>query len=194
MIKTPRFRCTMAAWRRPAATSWMPLTLPTRSPSSTPRNRTGSGRERRQDAAPGSRCQLRASEVRPGLGDRSPRRRDRFPDRYRSEEEPANAWKVVQTLKAAGGGQLFLEDASEVVKNLWVDAPLNPDPKPSRNRSPCSTSTTSTRASNCCRSGGGPASRMVPSASSSRNTTRPATKSGSRCGAAPARVGDRRRR
>jgi nitrite reductase (NO-forming) / hydroxylamine reductase len=37
------------------------------------------------------------------------------------------AWRVVQTLKAAGGGQLFLKTHPNS-KNLWVDAPLNPDP------------------------------------------------------------------
>ena len=44
------------------------------------------------------------------------------------KKNPANAWKVVQTLKAAGGGQLFLKTHPKS-KNLWVDAPLNPDPK-----------------------------------------------------------------
>ena len=43
------------------------------------------------------------------------------------KKNPANAWKVVQTLKAAGGGQLFLKTHPKS-KNLWVDAPLNPDP------------------------------------------------------------------
>jgi len=38
-----------------------------------------------------------------------------------------NAWKVVQTLKSAGGGSLFLKTHPKS-KNLWVDAPLNPDP------------------------------------------------------------------
>jgi nitrite reductase (NO-forming)/hydroxylamine reductase len=38
-----------------------------------------------------------------------------------------NAWKVVQTLKGAGGGSLFLKTHPKS-KNLWVDAPLNPDP------------------------------------------------------------------
>jgi nitrite reductase (NO-forming) / hydroxylamine reductase len=38
-----------------------------------------------------------------------------------------DAWRVVQTLKAAGGGQLFLKTHPNS-KNLWVDAPLNPDP------------------------------------------------------------------
>ncbi|MBK7952666.1 MAG: c-type cytochrome [Candidatus Accumulibacter sp.] len=38
-----------------------------------------------------------------------------------------SAWKVVQTLKGAGGGSLFLKTHPKS-KNLWVDAPLNPDP------------------------------------------------------------------
>ena len=43
------------------------------------------------------------------------------------KKQPQHAWKVVQTLKAAGGGQLFLKTHPKS-KNLWVDAPLNPDP------------------------------------------------------------------
>ena len=37
------------------------------------------------------------------------------------------AWKVVQTLKGSGGGSLFIKTHPKS-KNLWVDAPLNPDP------------------------------------------------------------------
>jgi nitrite reductase (NO-forming)/hydroxylamine reductase len=36
-------------------------------------------------------------------------------------------WKVVQTLKGSGGGSLFLKTHPKS-RNLWVDAPLNPDP------------------------------------------------------------------
>ena len=43
------------------------------------------------------------------------------------EKQPQYAWKVVQTLKAAGGGSLFLKTHPKS-KNLWVDVPLNPDP------------------------------------------------------------------
>ena len=39
-----------------------------------------------------------------------------------------NAWKVVQTLKAQGGGNLFIKTHPKS-SNLWVDTPLNPDPK-----------------------------------------------------------------
>ncbi len=39
-----------------------------------------------------------------------------------------NAWKVVRTLKAQGGGSLFIKTHPKS-KNLWVDTPLNPDAK-----------------------------------------------------------------
>jgi nitrite reductase (NO-forming)/hydroxylamine reductase len=39
-----------------------------------------------------------------------------------------HAWKVVRTLKGQGGGSLFVKTHPKS-KNLWVDAPLNPDPK-----------------------------------------------------------------
>ncbi len=38
------------------------------------------------------------------------------------------AWKVVRTLKGQGGGSLFIKTHPHS-KNLWVDTPLNPDPK-----------------------------------------------------------------
>ena len=41
------------------------------------------------------------------------------------EKNPANAWKVVRTLKAQGGGSLFIKTHPKS-KNLWVDSPLNP--------------------------------------------------------------------
>jgi len=40
----------------------------------------------------------------------------------------AEAWKVVRTLKAQGGGNLFIKTHPKS-SNLWVDTPLNPDPK-----------------------------------------------------------------
>lgn len=40
----------------------------------------------------------------------------------------ASAWKVVETLKGQGGGSLFIKTHPKS-KNLWVDTPLNPDPK-----------------------------------------------------------------
>lgn len=43
-------------------------------------------------------------------------------------ENPEHAWKVVRTLKGMGGGSLFVKTHPES-KNLWVDAPLNPDAK-----------------------------------------------------------------
>jgi nitrite reductase (NO-forming)/hydroxylamine reductase len=41
---------------------------------------------------------------------------------------PKNAWKVVRSLKAQGGGNLFIKTHPKST-NLWVDTPLNPDPK-----------------------------------------------------------------
>ncbi len=38
----------------------------------------------------------------------------------------ANAWKVVRSLKAQGGGSLFIKTHPKS-KNLWVDTTLNPD-------------------------------------------------------------------
>ncbi len=43
-------------------------------------------------------------------------------------ENPDHAWKVVRTLKGMGGGSLFVKTHPHS-KNLWVDAPLNPDTK-----------------------------------------------------------------
>ena len=40
----------------------------------------------------------------------------------------ASAWKVVQMLDGQGGGNLFIKTHPKS-KNLWVDTPLNPDPK-----------------------------------------------------------------
>jgi nitrite reductase (NO-forming)/hydroxylamine reductase len=42
------------------------------------------------------------------------------------ENYPQNAWKVVRVLEGQGGGSLFVKSHPES-KNLWVDAPLNPD-------------------------------------------------------------------
>ncbi len=41
---------------------------------------------------------------------------------------PKNAWKVVRTLEAQGGGNLFIKTHPKS-RNLWVDTPLNPDAK-----------------------------------------------------------------
>ena len=46
-------------------------------------------------------------------------------------ENPDNAWKVVGILKGQGGGSLFVKTHPRS-KNLWVDAPLNPDPNVSQ--------------------------------------------------------------
>lgn len=39
---------------------------------------------------------------------------------------PQHAWKVVQSLEGLGGGSLFVKSHPNS-RNLWVDAPLNPD-------------------------------------------------------------------
>lgn len=44
------------------------------------------------------------------------------------KNHPKNAWKVVETLHGMGGGSLFIKTHPKS-KNLWVDAPLNPDAK-----------------------------------------------------------------
>jgi nitrite reductase (NO-forming)/hydroxylamine reductase len=43
------------------------------------------------------------------------------------EGHPDQAWKVVRTLAGQGGGSLFVKSHPNST-NLWVDAPLNPDP------------------------------------------------------------------
>ena len=44
------------------------------------------------------------------------------------DKHPRNAWKVVQMLNGQGGGNLFIKTHPKS-HNLWVDTPLNPDPK-----------------------------------------------------------------
>jgi nitrite reductase (NO-forming)/hydroxylamine reductase len=44
------------------------------------------------------------------------------------EKNPQHAWKVVQTVKNHGANSLFVKSHPKS-KNLWADAPLNPDPK-----------------------------------------------------------------
>ncbi len=44
---------------------------------------------------------------------------------------PDHAWKVVEVLKGQGGGSLFIKTHPHS-RNLWVDTPLNPDPKMSQ--------------------------------------------------------------
>jgi nitrite reductase (NO-forming)/hydroxylamine reductase len=43
-------------------------------------------------------------------------------------QHPQYAWKVVRTLKGQGGGSLFVKTHPKS-RHLWVDSPLNPDPK-----------------------------------------------------------------
>jgi nitrite reductase (NO-forming)/hydroxylamine reductase len=44
------------------------------------------------------------------------------------ESHAANAWKPVRVLQGQGGGSLFVKSHPKS-RNLWVDTPLNPDPK-----------------------------------------------------------------
>lgn len=44
------------------------------------------------------------------------------------DKHPENAWKVVRVLKGQGGGSLFVKTHPHS-SNLYVDTPLNPDPK-----------------------------------------------------------------
>lgn len=44
------------------------------------------------------------------------------------EKHRQQAWKVVRTLKGQGGGSLFVKTHPKS-RHLWVDTPLNPDPK-----------------------------------------------------------------
>ncbi|MDW8260578.1 MAG: cytochrome D1 domain-containing protein [Gammaproteobacteria bacterium] len=44
------------------------------------------------------------------------------------EKHPQHAWKVVRVLKGQGGGSLFIKTHPKS-RRLWVDTPLNPDPK-----------------------------------------------------------------
>ncbi|MFM9885650.1 MAG: cytochrome D1 domain-containing protein [Burkholderiales bacterium] len=43
-------------------------------------------------------------------------------------KNPPHAWKVVRMIDGQGGGNLFIKTHPKS-KNLWVDTPLNPDPK-----------------------------------------------------------------
>jgi nitrite reductase (NO-forming)/hydroxylamine reductase len=47
------------------------------------------------------------------------------------ERHKAEAWKMVQSLKGQGGGSLFIKTHPKS-KHLYVDTPLNPDPKVSQ--------------------------------------------------------------
>jgi nitrite reductase (NO-forming)/hydroxylamine reductase len=44
------------------------------------------------------------------------------------EGHAGHAWRVVRTLQGQGGGSLFVK-SHPASTNLWVDSPLNPDPK-----------------------------------------------------------------
>ena len=44
------------------------------------------------------------------------------------DKHPQHAWKAVEVLQGQGGGSLFIKTHPKS-RNLWVDTPLNPDPK-----------------------------------------------------------------
>ncbi len=96
-------------------------------------------------------------------------------------KHPAQAFKVVATLKGQGGGSLFLKSHPKS-QHLYVDTPLNPDAAVAQSVAVFDVRRW-TRATRCCLSPSGPTwPTTVPSASCSRSSTRPATRSGSRCG------------
>ena len=71
--------------------------------------------------------QLRASQVRSGVGDFPPWRGCDFTDRYRSGQAPSSMpGRWWPELKNHGGGSLFVKTHPKS-KNLWADAPLNPE-------------------------------------------------------------------
>jgi nitrite reductase (NO-forming)/hydroxylamine reductase len=47
------------------------------------------------------------------------------------DKHPQHAWKAVRVLQGQGGGSLFVKSHPKS-RNLWVDSPLNPDPKVSQ--------------------------------------------------------------
>ena len=47
------------------------------------------------------------------------------------DKHPSHAWKVCEVLLGQGGGSLFIKTHPKS-RNLWVDTPLNPDPKASQ--------------------------------------------------------------
>ena len=121
-------------------------------------------RRRRQDPAPGTRRELRASEVRPGLGDGPPRQREDLADRHRPGE--------AQGLRVEGRARRSTARAAATCssrrhpksKNLWVDTPLQsrsedqPVDRRVRHQQPRKP------ASRCCRSPNGRASATAAQA------------------------------
>jgi nitrite reductase (NO-forming)/hydroxylamine reductase len=99
-----------------------------------------------------------------------------------------HAWKVVQTLKAQGGGSLFIKTHPKST-NLWVDTPLNPEAKISQSIAVFDINNLDKGFEVLPIGEWAGIKATAPSASCSPSTTRPATKSGSRCGAPRTRVG-----
>ena len=98
---------------------------------------------RRQDPAPRARRELRASEVRPGVGDRPPRQREDRAHRHRSGE--AQGQRLEGRADAQGPGRRLPvhQDAPEVEATCGSTRRSTPIRR-SASRSRCSTSTTST--------------------------------------------------
>ena len=127
--RAPRASCMTAASTRRSATSWMAANASNKiAVIDTKEDKLVAAGRSRQDAAPGSRRQLRPSEVRSGLGHRPPGRRDHLADRHRSGEAQGERLEGRATLKGQGGGSLFIKTHPKS-KNLYVDTPLNPDAK-----------------------------------------------------------------
>ena len=104
----------------------------------------GAGR-RRQDPAPGPRRELRRSEVSVRCGRRAPGRRTTRPDRHRPGE--AQGQRMEGRAHAQGPGRRFaVHQDHPKSKNLWVDTRAQSRSRRSASRSPCTTSTTWTRA------------------------------------------------
>ena len=94
-----------------------------------------------------------------------------------------NAWKVVRTLKGQGGGSLFVK-SNPRSNNLWVDSPLNPDAKISQSVAVYDVKHLDKGYEVLPIAEWADIRVRVRSVSSSRNTMPPATRSGSRSGAA----------
>ena len=129
----PRASCTTAAGTRASATSWWPPT--SRNKIAVVDAKDGklvAARRRRQDPAPGTRRQLRASEVRAGLGHGPPGQREDRADRHRPGEEQAARLEGRARCSTARAAATSSSRRHPKSTNLYVDTPLHPDPKVSK--------------------------------------------------------------
>ena len=124
---------TTAAGTTPSATSWSPPTPPTRSrqsiprPASWPRWSTPR-RSRTRVAAPTSSTRSSARSGPPATGDDVVSLISTASDDPKYAKYKEHNWKVVQELKMPGAGNLFVKTHPKS-KNLWADAPMNPERK-----------------------------------------------------------------